>query len=107
MCQISGLSYDLIGLFDDWICGALPHTPAGTLFEELSTSLHPCSRERRARNGLPAWGGIVAKPKSSANRKTGTKFRFLGFDYAGIDLIPLGVNSLTHVHGAFEPYVIW
>ena len=56
---------------------------------------------------IPAWIGFVAGPKSSANRKTGTKFRFLGFDYAGIALIPSGVNSLTHVHGVFEPYVIW
>ena len=66
-------------------------------------SLHPCSREYT----FPRGEGIMAEPKSSANRKTGTKFRFLGFDYAGIALIPSGVNSLTHVHGVFEPYVIW
>ena len=35
--------------------GSVPH-PARGLFEAPSAPLDPSSRERRARNGLPAWG---------------------------------------------------
>ena len=52
---------------------------------------------------------VVTKPikfKTIQSSKTGTKFRFF-FDYAGFALIPLGVNSLTRVHGMFKFCLIW
>ena len=65
-------------------------------------SLHPGSREYTFPREAGLWLGRcllqTVKPELSSGFRIWLCWECL---------IPLGVNSLTHVHGVFEPYVIW